>query len=59
MNRAANDLETSAGTEPEGVVPATDPRAAALAAAVDHIADDARRDPRAYLRETVVPEGGE
>lgn len=30
-----------------------------LAEVVDQVREDARRDPAAYARETVVPEGGE
>jgi hypothetical protein len=56
MTRAATELEPSPSTEPEVREPSPGQRVEQLA---DRIKDDAREQPQAYLRDTVVPEGGE
>lgn len=62
MTRSAPLLDTLTSTErPEatGGEPSVDAPAERLAALVERIGDDARRDPQGYLGRTVVPEGGE
>ena len=56
MTRAAHELDPSSSTEPQDREPSPGQRAEQLA---DRIKGDARERPEAYLRETVVPEGGE
>ncbi|MCA9705549.1 MAG: hypothetical protein KDK70_06870 [Myxococcales bacterium] len=56
MTRAAETLEPSPSTEHEARELTPGQRAEQLA---DRIKHDARQRPSAYLRETVVPEGGE
>lgn len=56
MTRVAEQLEPSSPTEQRDSPPSPGQRAEALAA---RIKDDARDRPDTYLRETVVPEGGE
>jgi hypothetical protein len=60
MTRAANAKEI---VEPTSSEPSSrtgvGQRAEELAARISSIRADARRDPQAYLRETLVPEGGE
>jgi len=61
MTRAAKELHPSSSSETS--VGETDRHdgslAARIAGTVAQIRDRARRDPEGYLRETVVPEGGE
>ena len=56
MTRAADTLEPSSTPEPQSREPSPGQRAEQLA---DQIKDDARAQAGRYLRETVVPEGGE
>ncbi|MEM9452647.1 MAG: hypothetical protein AAGF11_00610 [Myxococcota bacterium] len=55
MTRVAEKLEPSS-SEPQDRQPNPGPRIEQLA---DRIRDDARGQAEPYLRETVVPEGGE
>lgn len=55
MTRVAEKLEPSS-TEPQVEEPQRGPRVEQLA---ERIKDDARDQPDTYLRETIVPEGGE
>jgi hypothetical protein len=59
MTRAAKEIDTSTPSEPRSDAPDADQPVEALAARLDHIRQDARRDPEGYLRRTLVPEGGE
>jgi hypothetical protein len=60
MTRAAHAKETVEPTSSEpGSRAGVGQRAEELAARIGSIRSDARRDPQAYLRETLVPEGGE
>lgn len=63
MTRAAKDLgldiSSAASSEAGRDVRQPHDRSAPLAARIAAIKSEARRDPQAYLRETVVPEGGE
>lgn len=61
MTRAAKELCPHPSFEPQAGQPEHEPqsRADRLARTIAGIKEAARRDPEAYLRETVVPEGGE
>lgn len=56
MNRSATALEPTPSSEPQTREPSPGEAAEQIAARVKQ---DAQRDAAGYLRETVVPEGGE
>lgn len=57
MTRAAEELDLHPSSEPGAREP--DTREQQLAARIADVRDQARRDPQGYLKDTVVPEGGE
>jgi hypothetical protein len=67
VDRTAAPPAPASATAPAGAAPSTSPRGpiadpvtpAEREALLAAIVADARRAPEAYLRETVVPEGGE